>query len=81
MGPEALAVLGEGEYFGEMSLLDDAPRTADAIAMKSCTLSVITRKDLAQLIRKNKELGYEVLWTFLRTLAERLREYMNRRTQ
>jgi CRP-like cAMP-binding protein len=74
MGEEALAVLSRGEYFGEMSLIDDAPRSADVIAARRCSLSIITRADLAGLIRKNRELGYEVLWTFLRTLTARLRE-------
>ena len=74
IGEEALAVLQEGDYFGEMALLDEAPRSADATADKTCTLSVITRRDFEELLSRNKNLAYELLWTFVRTLSERLRE-------
>ena len=74
IGEEALAVLREGDYFGEMSLIDEAPRSADAIAEKRCVLSVITRADFENLLSNNKELAYELLWTFVRTLSARLRE-------
>src|SRR5512133_3000796 len=38
MGEEALAVLGPGEVFGEMALLDEAPRSADATVHERCRL-------------------------------------------
>lgn len=74
IGEEALAILKEGHYFGEMALLDEAPRSADAIAERRCVLSVITRRDFEQLLSQNKELAYELLWSFVRTLSGRLRE-------
>src|SRR5450432_2892679 len=41
MGEEALAVLRPGAYFGEMSLIDDAPRSAHALVHEKCKLFVI----------------------------------------
>ncbi len=43
MGEEALAVLGPGQVFGEMALLDESPRSADARAHERCRLLVITK--------------------------------------
>jgi CRP/FNR family transcriptional regulator, cyclic AMP receptor protein len=74
IGEEALAILKDGDYFGEMALIDEAPRSADAIAEKRCVLSVITRSDFENLLSQNKELAYELLWTFVKTLSARLRE-------
>jgi CRP-like cAMP-binding protein len=74
VGEEALAVLEAGSYFGEMALIDDTPRSADATAHLPCTLYVIQKADLEQLMFLHKDLAYELLWTFVRTLSARLRE-------
>ena len=74
IGEEALAILEPGSYFGEMAVMDDAPRSADAIAHISCTLQVITKESLDQLMFIDKEIAYILLWTFVRTMAGRLRE-------
>lgn len=73
-GEEALAVLEPGAYFGEMAVIEDTPRSADAIAHIPCKLSVIDREKLDQLMFTDKDLAYVLLWTFVRTLSERLRE-------
>ena len=73
MGEEALAILKAGSYFGEMALLEDEPRSADAWAGKTCTLKVIDREDLRELMARDTELGTELLWSFVRTLSGRLR--------
>jgi CRP-like cAMP-binding protein len=44
VGEEALTILREGEYFGEMALIDDAPRSASAIANDDTILLVIDRR-------------------------------------
>lgn len=74
VGEEALAILEPGQYFGEMALIEDSPRSADAIAHLPCKLYAIQREKLEQLMFTDKELAYVVLWTFVRTLSERLRE-------
>jgi len=74
IGEEALAILEPGSHFGEMALIDDTPRSADAIAHSSCRLWVIQKSDLDELMFLHKDLAYELLWTFVRTLAVRLRE-------
>ena len=74
MGEEALAVLGAGEVFGEMSLLDESPRSADARVHERCRLLVITKEAFDDLLFLHKDLAYEVLWSIVRMLTQRLRE-------
>ena len=74
MGEEALAVLGPGEVFGEMSLLDESPRSAGARAHERCRLLVITKDAFDDLLFLHKDLAYEVLWSCVRMLSGRLRE-------
>ncbi|HEY8206330.1 MAG TPA: cyclic nucleotide-binding domain-containing protein [Myxococcaceae bacterium] len=73
-GEEALAILERGQYFGEMAVIEDSPRSADAIAHIPCGLWVIGREQLDQLMFTDKDLAYVLLWTFVRTMSERLRE-------
>lgn len=73
-GEEALAILERGQYFGEMAIVEDSPRSADAIAHIPCTVALIEREKLEQLMFTDKDLAYVLLWTFVRTLSERLRE-------
>ncbi len=46
MGEEALAVLGPGQIFGEMALLDESPRSADARVHERCQLLAIPKRRL-----------------------------------
>lgn len=73
MGEEALAVLRPGGYFGEMSLIDDDSRSATVIAHESLRLFAIKRRDLEDLLFVDRDLAYELLWNFVRTLSRRLR--------
>ncbi|MEK6607732.1 MAG: cyclic nucleotide-binding domain-containing protein [Myxococcota bacterium] len=74
VGEEAIAVLGPGTYFGEMALIDDAARSADALAHEDCRLFVLTKEDMEDLLFVDRDLAYELLWSFVRTLSARLRE-------
>ncbi len=74
MGEEALAVLGPGSVFGEMALLDDAPRSADAVVHERCRLIALPKDAFNDLLFLHKDLAYEVLWSVVRMLTQRLRE-------
>jgi len=74
VGEEALSVLNVGDYFGEMALIDDKPRSADAIANTTVTLGVIPKPAFEDMLFTNKDLAYDLLWTLVRTLGQRLRE-------
>jgi CRP/FNR family cyclic AMP-dependent transcriptional regulator len=64
-----LSVLGDGDFFGEMALIDDEPRSAHVIAMKDSQLLVLRREDFqAQL-----ETGPKIALKLLRVLVQRLR--------
>lgn len=79
MGEEALAILKPGMYFGEMSIIDDdVPRSADAIAHEQARLLKLPKDDLRDLMFVDRELAYELLWRFVRTLSGRLRESNDR---
>ncbi len=64
-----LSVLGDGDFFGEMALIDDEPRSAHVIAMRDSQLLVLRRDDFqAQLVAQPK-IGLKLL----RVLVQRLR--------
>lgn len=64
-----LGVLGVGEHFGELSLIDDQPRSAHVIAMEDATLLVLRRDDF----RRRVEISPQVAWSLLIELSRRLR--------
>ena len=80
MGEEALAILRSGSYFGEMSLIDEFPRSADARCHETCKLFVLRKEDLEDLLFVDRDLAYEILWNFVRTLSSRLRETNDKMT-
>jgi len=74
IGEEALAVLKAGDYFGEMALVDNFPRSAHAIANTDIEILAIDKAELDYILNMDHELGYKLLWTFTETLSKRLRE-------
>ncbi len=74
IGEEALTVLKPGDYFGEMALIDNFPRSAHAIANDDVDVFVINKTELDRLLISDRDLGYKIFWTFTRTLSKRLRE-------
>ena len=64
-----LSVLGEGSFFGDMSLLDDEPRSAHVVAMADATLLQLRRDDFQARLRSSPDVAIGLL----RELSRRLR--------
>jgi CRP/FNR family cyclic AMP-dependent transcriptional regulator len=64
-----LSVLGEGEFFGEMALIDDEPRSAHVIAMEDSTMLVLRREEFEGILKQTPSIALALL----RELSRRLR--------
>ena len=71
---QELAVLGDGDFFGELALLDESPRSANAICKTDCTLIGFFRPDLFELIEKENTFGIKIVLKLAEIVAERLRK-------
>src|SRR5260221_3128231 len=65
-----LAALFTGQYFGELSLFDGAPRSATAVAAKRSRLIRLDRKDLVDFVNKNPAAALRII----AEMSERLRQ-------
>lgn len=65
-----LAILGANEFFGEMGLLDDSPRSASVVALEPCELLSLSKRDFKKCLQDN----FELSMTVMRGLVKRLRE-------
>jgi len=73
-----LADVGPGSVLGEVSLIDDQPRSADAICVGTVTVAKIPAKQLRSLMNSKREMGFVVLANLARVLCGRLRTASNR---
>jgi CRP-like cAMP-binding protein len=63
-----LSLLGPSDFFGEMALLDDEPRSATIVATESLELVTIWRKDFLQILSENFDITKKVLAQISRRL-------------
>jgi uncharacterized membrane protein len=76
-----LEVLGPGDFFGELSLLDSGPRTASAVVMRDVEALRVDRRDLDQLLKLQPGSALELLTSMgkrMRVTAELLRHTASR---
>jgi CRP-like cAMP-binding protein len=72
-GPQTFATLQGGEFFGEMSLVEPAPRSASVTAMSAAFLFRLPHDQLRDLIAEDGKAASILLVQVVKTLSERLR--------
>jgi len=65
-----LGILGPGEFFGEMGLIDDQPRSASVVAIEPCELLSVTKRAFRKCLLENVEVAMAVLRVVVRRLRE-----------
>jgi len=65
-----LSLIGPGEFFGEMGLIDDSPRSASVVTIEPCELLSISKRDFKKILAENVDMSMAVM----RGLVRRLRE-------
>lgn len=56
-----LFVEGPGSYIGEISLLDNSPRTASAVTLEATEVSSISKKDFMEIIGENPDIAFSII--------------------
>ncbi|MDZ7291095.1 MAG: cyclic nucleotide-binding domain-containing protein [candidate division KSB1 bacterium] len=72
-GREELATLRNGEFFGELALLDESPRSATAVAKEPSDIIGLFRPDLFELLERKPRLGNKFLFQLALIIGDRLK--------
>ncbi len=67
-GSRRVAILKRGDFFGELSIINPAPRSATVVAMEETDLLVLTENDFRDALRTNRSMAMQLV----RALAKRL---------
>jgi len=73
-GGGRIAELGPGRLFGELALLDNSPRVAQARAAENCVLAVLFRADFLGLLQTHALIASKISLQLARHIGQRLRE-------
>ncbi|MBW4513986.1 MAG: Crp/Fnr family transcriptional regulator [Timaviella obliquedivisa GSE-PSE-MK23-08B] len=65
-----LAILGRGDFFGEMAVLDESPRSTDVVALSSVKLLSISAQRFIQALFKDSQLHHRMLQLLVRRLRQ-----------
>ena len=72
-GETDIVNLAAGDHFGEMALIDKAPRSASVTATVDSRVMQINRTDFFNIIRNEPRMATKLLWSFLQVISGRLR--------
>jgi CRP/FNR family transcriptional regulator, cyclic AMP receptor protein len=71
-GDDVLARIGPGSVFGELAVLDPAPRSADVIATTDADLLILDRTTLLDLMGRRPEVAADIITMLVRRLRARI---------
>lgn len=74
---KVIGKLHSGDFFGEMSLLEEKPRTATVRALTKCEIYIIYKSNFDSMIEKNPRIGLQVIRNVSVILSSRLRGMMD----
>lgn len=69
-GERTLAVFRDGDFFGEMAVIEETPRTATAVVIEPCVLYRITKQNFGFVMRLNPGISLKIM----RFMSERVRQ-------
>ncbi len=72
-----LTTLGQGEFFGEMSILNAAPRSATATCVEDCQLLVVDARTFEAMVRASSEIAVRMIQKLAARLADADRQIEN----
>ncbi|MBD2294878.1 Crp/Fnr family transcriptional regulator [Anabaena sphaerica FACHB-251] len=65
-----IAILGRGDFFGEMAVLDESPRSTDVIALSPVKLLTVSRERFIQILFKDPQLHHRMLQLMVRRVRQ-----------
>ena len=74
MSEKRVAQIGRGKMIGEMSMIDNCPRSATAVAVIDTTLVTLTKDSMTRLFKEKPAIGIKVLQKIAFSMSQRLRQ-------
>ena len=78
---QVVAELEPGSFFGDLALLDNSPRNAQARAVEPCEMAVFFRADFLGLLETDAVIGYKISLELARHIGQRLRGWLDAHAQ
>jgi len=69
----SLATMKKGNFFGDMAIIENAPRSASCKALESCNLIALNRSNFYDIIRRHPETALKILYRMMNIMAERFK--------
>jgi len=69
----SLATMEKGNFFGDMAIIENAPRSATCKVIEDCDLIALNRSDFYDIIRHHPETALKILYRMMNIMAERFK--------